>query len=151
MDSDARRSLIQRAAAMLDEGTTLPAVSLDDFFNGNTDEQSIGVNLSADQYIGLDGFRRVLYGIRERPDVQDVCLEVTEVPDPDDEEDADIWPTASVAFVVTSAPLPAVNEWAEPLHPRDVSEGWCVRQGIKVPIPEARIQPGMRPVRIWLL
>ena len=151
MELDAKRRLIEKATAILEEGSTLLAVPMDDFFDGNADRQSIGVNVPADQHIGLAGFRRVLSGIRERPDVQGVFLELTEVPEPDDEEDADIWPTACVAFVVTSAPLPSVREWAAPLHPRDVSEGWCVQQGVKVPISEAELQPGMRPVRVWLL
>ena len=118
---------------------------------GNTDEQSIGVNLPADQHIGLSGFRRVLTDIRERPDVQGVFLELLEVPDPDDEEDAEIWPSACVAFVVTSAPVAEVAEWVAPLHPRDVREGWCVSPDISPPIPDTEMRPGMRPLRVWLL
>ena len=151
MNEDARRQLIQKAVDILDEGYTLPAVTLEDFFDGNTDERSIGVNLPPDRHIGLAGFRRVLGGIRDQPNVQAVFLELTEIPDPKEELDAAIWPVACVAFVVTSASLPQVREWAAPLHPRDVSEGWCVQPSIRVPIPAARLQPGMRPVRVWLL
>jgi hypothetical protein len=99
----------------------------------------------------LAGFRRVLSGIGERPDVQGVFLELTEVPEPDDEADADIWPIACVAFVVTTAPLVEVAEWVARLHPRDISEGWCVQPGVKPPISDAELRPGMRPVRVWLL
>jgi hypothetical protein len=151
MDADARRRLIEKALTMLEEGSTIPAVSLCDFFEGNSDEASIGVNLSEEKHIGLAGFRRVLSDIAERPDVQGVFLELTEVPDPDDEADADIWPTACVAFVVTSVPLADVAEWVAPLHPRDISEGWCVQPGVKPPISDVDLRPGMRPVRVWLL
>ncbi|WP_165235333.1 hypothetical protein [Aquisphaera insulae] len=151
MDSQARRRLIEKVLAMMEGDAELPAVSLEDFFDGNTDEQSIGVNLLADRHPGLAEFRRVLFDIRERPDVQGVFLELTEVPDPDDEADADIWPVACVAFIVTSAPLDEVKAWTAPLHPRDVCEGWCVGPGVAVPIPDPGLRPGMRPVRAWLL
>jgi hypothetical protein len=151
MDPNARRRLIEKTLAMLEEGSALPAVSLEDFFEGNTDEASIGVNLSKENHIGLAGFRRTLSDIRERPDVQGVFVEVTEIPEPDEKADADIWPTACVAFVVTSAPRSDVTEWVASLHPRDISEGWCVQPGVKTPIADADLSPGMRPVRVWLL
>ena len=151
MDPNARRRLIEKTLAMLEEGSTLPAVSLEDFFEGNTDEASIGVNLPKENHIGLAGFQRTCWAIRERPDVQSVFLELTEIPEPDEEADAQIWPTACVAFVVTSAPLSDVSEWVATLHPRDISEGWCVQPGVKTPLADADLSPGMRPVRVWLL
>ena len=151
MESDARRRLIEKALLILDEGKILLAVPLNEFFDGNTDEASIGVNLPANKHIGLAGFRRVLFGIRDRPDVQGVFLELTEIPDPDEEQDDGIWPTACVAFVITSAPLDRVGEWAAPLHPREISEGWCVQPGVKTPLADTGLQPDMRPVRIWFL
>ena len=151
MDADARQRLIEKALTILEEGSTLLAVSLDDFFEGNTDDASIGVNLSEDKHIGLAGFRRLLSGVGERANVQGIFLELTEIPDPDDEAAAEIWPTACVAFVVTSAPIAEVAEWVAPLHPRDINEGWCIQPGVKPPLSDADLRPGMRPVRVWLL
>ena len=151
MDKNARRRLISRTLTLLDGGDTLPTVTVDEFFDGNDDEDSIGVNLPGDKHIGLNGFRHVLTSIRDRPDVQDVFLELTEVPDPDEPLDDEIWPTACVAFVVTSASLEDVKDWVTILHPRDVSEGWNVRAGIKTPIDKGAMKAGMRPVRVWLL
>jgi hypothetical protein len=136
---------------MLDAGNVLPAVTLDEFFRGNTDAQSIGVNLPAAKHTGLDGFRRVLKGIRARPEVQDVFLELTEIPDPDEPEDEDIWPTACVAFIVTSAALGQVRDWVADLHPRDISKGWNVKRGVRTPLAKKDLKAGMRPVRVWLL
>jgi hypothetical protein len=67
------------------------------------------------------------------------------------EADAAMWPVAGVAFIITSAPLAEVTEWVLPLHPRDISEGWNVSEGIKTPLTDEQIDPGMRPVRVWLL
>jgi hypothetical protein len=151
LDPAARRQLIEKVLAMLEEGSTLPAVPLEDFFEGNTDEASIGVNLPKEKHIGLAGFQRILTSIGARPDVQGVFLELTEIPYPDEEADADIWPTACVAFVITSASLSDVSEWVAALHPRDISEGWCVQPGVKTPMADADLTLGMRPVRVWLL
>ena len=151
MNKKARKRLIDRVVKMLEADDTLPAVTLDEFFEGNDDEQSIGVNLPKDKHIGLKGFRRVLNDIRDRADVQGVFLELTEVPDPDDPLDEDIWPTACVAFIVTPVPLHEVKKWVAPLHPRDISEGWNVERGVKTPLSKKELKPRMRPVRVWLL
>lgn len=151
MDQKARHRLVETAYEILEADDRLLAVPLSMFFEGNTDEQSIGVNLLEDQHIGLAGFRAVLEGIEQRPDVQGVYLELTEIPELDEEGDDDIWPTACVAFIITSAPIAAVTEWVATLHPRDICEGWCVNPGIKVPVEAADLKPGMTVVRVWLL
>jgi hypothetical protein len=151
MDQEARRRLLEKAISIIEEGNRLCAVPMNEFFEGNTDERSIGVNLPPEKHIGLNGFRRVLEEIRERPDVQEVFIELTEVPYPDDEEDADMWPVGCVAFVITSAPKDQVAKWVQPLHPRDVCEGWNVRVGVKTPLADGELTEGMRPVRVWLL
>ena len=151
MDHTARRRLVIKATQMLEEENTLPVVSIEDFFEGNTDEQSIGVNLLPDQHIGLAGFRNVLENISNKPDVKSVYLELAEIPDVDDPADDEIWPTACAAFVIAQASLEDVRQWVAPLHPRDVCLGWCVKAGEDVPVAEADLEPGLRIVRVWLL
>ena len=151
MDHEARRRLVIKVTQMLEEGNTLPVVSIEDFFEGNTDEQSIGVNLLPRQHIGLAGFRNVLENISSKPEVKSVHLELTEIPVLDDPADDEIWPTACVAFVITQASLEDVTQWVAPLHPRDVCLGWCVKASVNVPVAEADLQPGWRIVRVWLL
>jgi hypothetical protein len=151
MDRDARERLLKKIYAIDNEGSTLVAVGLDEFFEGNSDEKSIGVNLPAEKHIGLAGFRNTLESIRERTDVQDIFIELTEIPILEEEEDDDIWPTACVAFIITSAAIELVREWVQPLHPRDVSEGWNVKPGVKTPLADEKLQSGKRPIRVWLL
>jgi hypothetical protein len=52
----------------------LPLVTLEDFFEGNNDTNSIAVTLL--QHPGVDYFYRALKEIRARPDVQDVLMEI---------------------------------------------------------------------------
>ena len=151
MDQAKRQRLLENALSILEDGNRLLAVPMDEFFDGNTDEQSIGVNLPRDKHIGLAGFRSTFEIIRQRPDVQAVFIELTEVPYPDDEEDADLWPTASVAFVVTSASLEEVAKWVSALHPRGIHDGWNLRGEVKPPLESTEMRADMRPVRVWLL
>ncbi len=153
MALDARRKLIQKMVALRNEGSLQPTITLDDFFNGNTDERSIGVNLSDIDHIGLDGFRHVFLAIRDRPEVQEVLLGLhgLEIPEFDDDANGQSWPIACAAFVITSAPFERVQEWVMSLCPRDVSEGWSDELSAKPPIQALELLPGMRPVRVFLL
>ena len=90
----------------------LPVVSLEDFFEGNDDEGSIGVNLSP--HPGLPKFFQVLARIRDRRDVQDVLVEIWEV----DESDADAWPFSERVYVLTrESDGEKVLEWFAELSP----------------------------------
>ena len=152
MDRHARDALIRHLMTMYDEGDRLAVVRVVEFFTGNTDEHSIGVNLAPSEHVGLAAFRRVLLDeVSRRPDVSSVYIEFAEVPDPDEELDADAWPTASVAFIVTTATVDAVRVWTRELRPRDVAEGWCVSPGVRTPDLDTALHPGNRPVRVWLL
>jgi hypothetical protein len=115
------------------------ALSLEEFFEGNTDYGSIGCNLSDSP--GPEGFYQVLREIRSRPQVQDVLVEVREV----DEEDESTWPFSDTLFVLTDAPREVVANWLEPLQPDEVEEG--VGEGEPPPFPE--LQPGMRVLYAW--
>jgi hypothetical protein len=149
MNGRLRRQLIQRAIAAMDRHC-LPIATIDEFFEGNTDEQSIGVNLMPDHHIGLAGFRRVLSEVEAKREVQAVLIELHEIPEPDDPEDEGMWPVGWVAFVVTLAPVEEVRRWVAPLRPRDVCEGWNIADGVTPPIPASELHHVMRPVRVWL-
>src|SRR5262245_43220062 len=68
-------------------------VAIDEFFDGNDDEASIGCNLF--EHPGVDVFRRILLDIRGRADVVAVYAQISEV-DPGE----DYWPFADWVFVV---------------------------------------------------
>lgn len=65
-----------------DPTTPRPLVTLEEFFEGNEDYGSIGYNFSPDQPAPAE-FYELLKRIRDRPDVADVRVEVSqhEVPD----------------------------------------------------------------------
>lgn len=82
-------------------GTAQVAVTLEEFFDGNDCEWCIAPNRSED--LPLETVRRVLFELRDRPEVHDVRVELDVLEFqtyPDDE-----WPFASgVAVITTLAP-----------------------------------------------
>lgn len=61
------------------DAKTAPIVTLEDFFEGNNDESSIGCNLM--EHPGVEKFYYVLLSIRNKDNVQDVLVEIMELED----------------------------------------------------------------------
>ena len=88
-------------------------VAIDEFFDGNDDEASIGCNLF--EHPGIDVFRRILLNIRGRADVVAVYAQISEV-DPGE----DYWPFADWVFVVGAISQHDLALALAPLQPDDV-------------------------------
>ncbi len=113
-------------------------VSIEDFFDGNADEGAIGCNMIP--HPGLDHFRRVLTSIRDRPDVQDMLIEIVAI------DDDPSWPFSDTVWVISSASEQEVEEWMEPLHPDEVLRGWG-KAGKPPAAPEPR--EGTKVYGLW--
>ena len=121
----------------------MPVVSLEDFFVGNEDEGSIGCNL--DEHPGLPFFFETLQNIRNRADVQDVLVEITDIDNlevPDD----DMWAFSDRVYIITSANLEEVERWVEELIPDEVEEGWSYG---KLPESAPQISEGNKVYAAW--
>ncbi|MEJ0040680.1 MAG: hypothetical protein WDO68_32450 [Gammaproteobacteria bacterium] len=98
-----------------------PVVTLEDFFEGNTQPDSIAVNLA--EHPGVEFFYERLKAIRSRPDVQAVLVNIYDLSpiifDPDHG-----WPYAENVHILTSAPESTVQEWAAELLSDGAGEGW---------------------------
>ncbi|MFG0275758.1 MAG: hypothetical protein ACF8QF_11955 [Phycisphaerales bacterium] len=94
-------------------------LSLDEFFDGNGDDWSIAPNKVGHGHPGIDVFRRVLFAIRERPEVVDVRIGVHEWPHPDEDD----WIAAEQIFFWTrGVTADDILAWIQPLDPEGVSE-----------------------------
>ena len=120
------------------DGNPLPVVSVDAFFTGNDDFGSIGCNL--DEHPGPQGFYSVLRTIRQRPEVQDVLVEVSQA-DPEDS----VWPFSERIYVLTTASTDSVADWVAALQPDDVSYGWAYGRPGTAP----ELAPDMHVVGVW--
>jgi hypothetical protein len=93
-----------------------PVVSLEQFFEDNVDLGSIGGNL--DPHPGIATFYRVLRDIRDRPEVDDVLVGISEVVENRE------WPFANHVYVITTATPAEVAKWAAPLDCDAPGDGW---------------------------
>ncbi len=118
MDQQRRKALIAkvRAWGFGRCGPPNPVVSLEDYFNGNDDEGSIGCNLAP--HPGIQKFFETLMAIRVRPEVQDDLVEIREV----EEDHPEMWPFADVVWILSSANVEEVSRWISVLQPDEVGE-----------------------------
>lgn len=115
----------------------LPVVSLEDFFGGNADEGSIGCNLP--KHPGLLTFFNVLAAIRERPETEDVLIEIYEA-----EPDAD-WPFSERVYIITRATQEQVSEWVATLEPTEIGLGYAFGTPALAP----RLEPDVPVYSVW--
>jgi hypothetical protein len=149
MDMERRQRVIDKTMALIAE-SALPAVTMDEFFEGNTYDRSMGRGIQTSRDIPIGEYHEVFRSIRDRPDVQEVFVVINELPEDTFPEDRKRWPQAHVVNIITSAPVAAIEKWIEQLEPRWVGEGWCY-PGSKPPLSQSELLPGMRPVCVELL
>ncbi len=120
MDLGRRGQLIERITALglPSPDRSLPLVTLEEFFEGNDDYGSIGCNLTP--MLGPGFFFEILERIRSLPNVQDVLVEVVEV----EPEDPLAWPFSDTVYVFTDAEPSEVAQWAAPIKPDAIQEGF---------------------------
>lgn len=91
-----------------------PIAGIEQFFDGNEDEGSIGCNLS--EHPGLQAFRNVLVGLLSRADVAAVYAQIAEI-DPG----TGLWPFSDTVFVVGSISVRELAQLLAPLQPDEVA------------------------------
>ncbi len=125
----------------------------EEFFAGNADNGSFGRHMQTARHIPVAEYAAAFRAIAAWPDVAGVYVRVHEVPDDEDRVEREMWPSAFVVFIITSAPAPApaaeVEAWIRPLEPRYADAGWRPASGVAVPWPEP--QAPMRPVLVEML
>jgi hypothetical protein len=136
----------------LNADSALPAVPMDEFFEGNTDDRSMGRGMQTSRDIPISEYHEVFRSIRDRPDVQEVFVVINELWDDRFPEFRRWWRQAHIVNIITSAPVAEVEKLLEQLEPRWADECWCYpSSGLKPPLSETELLPGMRPIRVELL
>ena len=112
----------------------MPLVTLEEFFDGNNDDGSF-------QGASVEVARRALEALREREDVADIRLGVTQW------DGLSTWPLAEYVYFVTSAKLDDVRKWLKEANiwvdEVDTENEHHRREEIAVP-------PGHRVVWAWI-
>jgi hypothetical protein len=129
---------INRNGDINDPESPRPLLTLEEFFDANDDYSSIGYNLSPDQPAPAE-FYALFRSIRERTNVADVLVEVSQHEDPAQ------WPSTDTVWIVTTASVEDVRGWlGERFRPDEVWEGWTDR-----PREEYAMPAHVRPVGLW--
>lgn len=116
--------------------TPRPLLAIDEFFEGNEIEGSIGCNLIDIPH--PTEFYELFKVIMNRPDVKDIRVQVTAFDDPE-------WPFTDTVYIMTSAPESEVSTWfPEHLKPDEIWEGFVDQNYEPYEIPD-----GSRPVAAW--
>jgi hypothetical protein len=142
MNEERRQKLIDRMKPVKSYGggiapISMPLVGLEEYFQGADGEAGLLCNSSAepDNDTVLDVFR----SIRERPEVHDIRIAITQC---DDGE----WPFSDKVVVVTNADDETVMSWLpEGFEPDEVWEGYVDHLKSEV----VAAPPGYRAVWLW--
>lgn len=137
MDRHARDLLISEIAKQKTVGGEI-AVPLDLFFAGNNDKGSIGCNLG-DSQPPIQEFYRTFQLLRERREVQDIWVRIS------DAEDVDSWPYTDTVYVISSLPRGEIEMAVRDLGFDEVSAEWMYGKPRSAPEP----LPGFTPYSVW--
>jgi hypothetical protein len=135
-----RLSLISKVRKLeesaLDDLATV--VSVEDFFDSNTDEGSIVCNLIP--HPGIDFFFKHLLEIRNHTEVQALLVQIYEV-----DEKMGTWPFSERIFVYTSLPKDEISRMMKSLKYDEIEAGFIWGRPLSSEIP----QPGMKGYGFW--
>ena len=130
---------INRAGNINDPATPRPLVTLEEFFEGNSDYGSIGYNFAPDQPAPAE-FYELFKRIRRRPEVADVRIQVSQHEIPDE------WPSSDTAWIITRASPEEVATWlGERFRPDEIIVGWPSAW----PVESCGVPPGMQAIGVW--
>ena len=115
---DSRSRLLARIGEVNDFERPRPLVTLEEFFEGNRDFASIGYNFYPDQPSPADFFE-LFRGIRSKPTVAAVLVQVQDLEDPEG------WPSTDTIWVITSSTSADITSWfGERFRPDEILVGF---------------------------
>lgn len=135
---DARERLLERIGDINNFDLPRPLVSLELFFEGNNDWGAIGYNLP--DSVAPQEFYQILRPIRDRDDVADILIEVSDLEDPDG------WPSTDTIWVVTSMTREELDELIpDKIKPDD----WLPYPPEVGNIERIDVPDGMKAIGVW--
>jgi hypothetical protein len=116
--------------------TPRPLLTIDEFFDGNTEVGSIGCNLDSAPEPGA--FYSLFRTIAQRPDVKDIRVQVTAFDVPE-------WPFSDTVYIMTSVTPEEVATWfPEHLKPDETWAGF-----VDQPYEPYTVPNGTQPIACW--
>jgi len=133
-DMDHRKALYAKVEALHEmDGKHFPIVTLDDYFIGNDDEESIAPNQWGDGRPPVREIYEHFKKIEARPDVQAVFVGIHQ--DWPDAERFEQWVPAENIHIYSSATQDVAEEWIDGLMSDGIGEGWPYGKHAAAPEP----------------
>ena len=119
-----------------DPDTPRPLLTVEEFFEGNTEIGSIGCNL--DGAPSPERFHELFLAIAKRPDVKDIRVQITAFDVPE-------WPFSDTVYIMTTASPEEVASWFPPdLRPDENWSGFVEQAYEPYAVPDDTL-----PVACW--
>jgi len=119
-----------------DPDTPRPLLTVDEFFEGNTETGSIGCNL--DGTPSPEHFHALFKAISKRTDVKDIRIQITAFDVPE-------WPFSDTVYIMTSATPEEVASWfPSELRPDETWLGFMDQAYELYTLPD-----GTQPIACW--
>jgi hypothetical protein len=112
-------------------------VTLEDFFEGNDDYGSIGVNLYPNQPSPSEFYSK-FKEIRQLDSVDNIYVRIA------DTEDGD-WAYTDAVYIVTTLSIPDLQKLLTDLQPDEIYEGWMYDTPVNAPITPI----GFQVLSVW--
>lgn len=140
MDEDKLELITKRIGGMATgsfvPGERVPMLTLEEFFEGNEDDGSIGCNLEPS--VQPSDFYEWLKAVRERSVVDNIYIQVVDC-------EPGRWPFSDKIWIVTSASIETIRDWIpEELRPDEIEAGIDNEYLEEIKIPE-----NMQAVCLW--
>lgn len=121
---DHRKILLDKLVALDDvDSEHFPVVTLDEYFTGNTDEESIAPNQWGYRRPSIKEIYSRFKAIESRDDVQGVFVGLHQCWGEALDDDT-LWPAAENIHVLSSVPQDVADQWIEGLESDGIGLGW---------------------------
>jgi hypothetical protein len=112
-------------------------VTLDDFFEGNSDPGSIGPNIYPDQPLPKEFYKK-LSDLKGSDKVVDVLVRISDVEDLD-------WPYTDTIYIITNLTSEELKVILKDLYPDEIYDDWMYGKPVNAPT----IEEGMKVYSVW--
>ena len=113
-------------------------VSLEDFFEGNNDQESIAPHIFDAERTSPQIFYRKLSELKNLDQVDDVFVRIQDVEDSD-------WPFTDTVYIISKLSVEEIRSKLTDLHPDEIYEEWMYGQPINAP----EVKDGFSIFSVW--
>ena len=113
-------------------------VTLEDFFDGNSEEGSIGPNIYPNQP-SPEEFYNELNALKSSGTVDDIYVRIADIEDPPG------WPYTDAIYIISDLSKDKLSNKLKKLYPDEIYEGWMYGKPVNSPI----IKTGLKVYSVW--